>query len=177
MGSLSRWTDWAGVTREPLRPRAAHVSLGTMRNFALILALMIATPTLAAEGGGKGANVGQYIDISPVAAPIIVNGKLLNYVFVSVRLNLAGRADAARWREKEPFFRDALVRSAHRTPFLKQGSYTAIDEAALKGAMMREAGRIAGPGVVAGVDVTSQTPQHANVPPPAAALPSRVPIP
>ena len=50
--------------------------------------------------------------------PIVVDGQLVNYVFVYVRLNLTSGANATRLREKEPFFRDALVRAGHRTPFV-----------------------------------------------------------
>jgi hypothetical protein len=62
-------------------------------------------------------------------------------------------------REKEPYFRDALVRAAHRTPFTKAGDYSAIDEAKLAAAIVREASAIAGRGVVRSVVVTSQSPQ------------------
>ena len=42
--------------------------------------------------------------------PIVVDGQLVNYVFVYVRINLKSGADVTKMREKEPFFRDALVR-------------------------------------------------------------------
>ncbi len=45
----------------------------------------------------------------------------MNYVFVIVRINLTTTANAAQLREKEPFFRDALVRAGHRTPFSQSG--------------------------------------------------------
>ena len=46
---------------------------------------------------------------------VVVNGQLVNYIFVNVRVNLTSRADVTKLREaKEPFFRDALVRDAHR---------------------------------------------------------------
>src|SRR5690349_10869581 len=81
------------------------------------------------EGGDEKSPVGQYVDLSPVALPIVVDGRLVNYVFAYVRINLTLRANSVKLREKEPFFRDALVRAAHRTPFTKAGDYSTVDEA------------------------------------------------
>ena len=69
-------------------------------------------------------------------------------------------ADVARWRAKEPFFRDALVRAGHATPFTRPDDYNVVDAAKLTAVMMREAQAIAGPGVVRSVVVTRQTPRH-----------------
>lgn len=128
---------------------------------------LIATLVLASAGGGAlaagpngPATVGQYVELQPVGLPVVAHGQLLNYVFVYVRLNLAPEADAARMRDKEPFFRDALVRMAHRTPFTVAGDYNKIDEGRLTASLMREASVIGGPGAIRSVVVTSQAPQH-----------------
>ncbi|HSV03371.1 MAG TPA: hypothetical protein VLI41_09210 [Phenylobacterium sp.] len=125
---------------------------------ALIAAALLLS--FAAPAAAAPAQVGQYVDILPVGLPVVAQGRLVNYVFVYLRLNLAPAADALRLRDKEPYFRDALVRSAHRTPFGAPGDVNRIDEPRLCAAMMREAAAIAGPGVVRSVVVTSQTPQH-----------------
>ena len=109
--------------------------------------------------------VGQYVDVQPVGMPVVVKGQLRNYVFVYVRLHLASGADVSRWRQREPLFRDALVRAAHRTPFTVADDPHRIDEAKLSAAMMREAGAIAGPGVVRAVVVTSQASRGRAAPP------------
>ena len=131
------------------------------RLLPLMLAAALAGPALAAEHGGEGekkdAAVGQYVDISPVALPIVYEGRLINYVFVYVRLNLAPSADAIKLREKEPYFRDALVRIAHRTPFTRLDNFAAIDEARLKSSLGAAAAQIAGPKVIASVVITSQS--------------------
>ena len=132
---------------------------------ALIVAAPLALMAAQAHASGKKAEaegkapVGQYVDLQPVGLPIVSKGRLVNYVFVYVRINLTSAANAARWREKEPFFRDALVRAAHRTPFTKDGDLSRIDEAKLSAAMMRDAAPIAGRGAVKSVVVTSQTPK------------------
>ena len=122
-----------------------------------ILALST-VPATAAEGGKPA--VGQYVDLQPVAIPVVDGGRLRNYVFVSVRLNLSARVDPTATQTKAPYFRDALVRTSHRTPFSVPGDWTRIDEQALKASLFRQASAIAGPGVITGVVITSSQPQH-----------------
>jgi len=129
--------------------------------FAAPLALL-ATAVSASEKEAKDEKtaVGQYVDLSPVALPIAVNGRLVNYVFAYVRINLTPNANSVKLREKEPFFRDALVRAGHRTPFTNPRDYTVLDGARLSAALTREATLIAGPGMVKSVVITSQTPKR-----------------
>lgn len=124
--------------------------------------LLAATAARASEGEGEGAKkeAGQYVDLSPIALPVVVDGRLINYVFVSVRLNLTNAADSVKLRAKEPYFRDALVRAGHRTPFTNPRDYTVIDEAKLKAVMLREAQAIGGARYFTSVTVTSQTPKQ-----------------
>lgn len=119
----------------------------------------------AAHAAEKPKEVGQYVDLQPVAMPIVVDGQLVNYVFVYVRVNLRPGADVTKIRDKEPAFRDALVRDGHRTPFVVPADWQKVDEAKLIAAMTRDASVIAGPGVVASVSITSQTPQKHVMPP------------
>jgi len=147
--------------------------------FLALAATLTSGAASAAEHGApaKAAGDGQYVDISPVGLPIIYERRLINYVFVSVRLNLTGGSNAMTMREKEPYFRDALVKLAHRRPFTRLDDFTAIDEAALRTAMGAEAARIAGPRQIANVQITSQAPQkRAGLPkPPQAKAPGARP--
>lgn len=130
---------------------------------ALIAALLTLTAVTAQASEpkkeGKG-DVGQYVDLQTVGLPIVSGGRLVNYVFVYVRINLTSGANAARLREKEPFFRDALVRVGHRTPFTDPADLSAIDTVKLRAALTREATAIAGPGQILSVVVTSQAPRR-----------------
>lgn len=129
---------------------------------ALAGLLAAATGANAADTKGK-EEVQQYVAISPVAIPIIAEGKVVNYVFVNVRVDLTNRADATKLREREPYFRDALVRAAHRTPFTDAKDYTKVDEAKLKAAVLRDAQTIAGVQAIRGVTITSQAPKSMRV--------------
>ena len=126
---------------------------------ALLPALMFAGPAAAAGGSGKAADKGgspQYIDISPVALPVTIGSRVVNYIFVGVRLNLTAMANVQKLREREPFFRDALVRAGHRAPFTGKSDFTTVDVERLKAVMMKEAARL-GAKDVQSVAVMSQT--------------------
>src|ERR1700679_2679300 len=109
----------------------------------LILLVALSLLTGAAQAAEKPKAVGQYVDLQPVALPIVVDGRLVNYVFVYVRVNLKASADVTKVRDKEPMFRDALVRDGHRTPFVLPGDWQKVDEARLIAAMTRDTNAIA----------------------------------
>jgi hypothetical protein len=118
--------------------------------------LLATLPLFLAAGAASAetkAATGQYVDLSPVALPVVIDGHLINYVFVYIRVNLTPSADALHLRDKEPYFRDALVRMGHRTPFSVRTDYTRLDEARLKAAFFQAAAGIAGPGIVASIEI------------------------
>lgn len=136
---------------------------------AIAPALLAASTAQAAGGGEKKDTAGQYVDLAPIALPVVVQGRLVNYVFVSLRLNLSPSADSVKLRAKEPWFRDAMVRAGHRAPFTNPKNYLVLDEARLKSVLLREAGAIAGPKNFTSVTVTSMTPkQRSGLPRPPA---------
>ena len=133
---------------------------------ALSLALVSSSALAAGAPKSKAEESGQYVAVSPVGLPVVANGKVVNYIFVTVRIDLTPSANAAKLREREPYFRDALVRAGNRTPFTLASDYTKIDEARLVAALTRDAAAIAGPGAVKGVKVVSQAPKSLRVPKP-----------
>lgn len=126
---------------------------------ALVFALAAAPAVQAKEDEKKPAAASQYIDISPVALPVIVDGIVRNYVFISARINLTPSANSGKLREKEPYFRDAMVRAAHRSPFNKPGDLNHMDEVKLAASLLRDASIICGPGAVKDVKIVNQTPK------------------
>ncbi|WGM38917.1 hypothetical protein [Caulobacter sp. NIBR1757] len=137
---------------------------------AFVPALLAATAAQASGGGEKKKDsAGQYVDLAPIALPVVVGGKLINYIFVALRLNLTPSADSVKLRAKEPWFRDAMVRAGHRQPFTNPKNYLTLDEARLKSVLLREAGAIAGPKNFTSVTITSMTPkQRSGLPRPPA---------
>jgi hypothetical protein len=134
--------------------------LAPLRLLALLTTLFCVGLARAAGTEEKpGEATARYLNISPVAAPIVVDGVLVNYVFLTVRIELRGGVDVTRLREREPYFRDALVRAAHRHPFVKPGDYIHVDEDAVKRAVLADAVRLAGPNTVVEVKIMNAQPQ------------------
>ena len=134
-----------------------------MRRNALITAVLVfaalSAPAFADDGPKPKTDDGS-VTLATVALPLVFDDQIVNYVFVSAKLLLTPQADVTALRDKEPYFRDALVRAAHRTPFVRSEDYDHIDEGKLRAVLYREAVAIVGPGKIAGVVVLSQTAQH-----------------
>jgi flagellar basal body-associated protein FliL len=132
-----------------------------MRLALIALTVMsLATPVLASEAKKPSEDVGQYVDLVPLALPIVAGGQVKNYIFLRVRVNLTKHTDAPKMRDKEPYLRDALIRAGYRTPFTRGDSYLKVDEAKLSAALAKDAAQILGPGKVASVQVMTQDPQR-----------------
>ena len=134
------------------------------------LALLAATPALANDPKKKGkegeAAPDPVIKLQSMALPIIVDGRLVNYVFLQSSITLKPEVPLTVFEGKEPMLRDAIVREAHSKPFMRPDSYVALDEARLKGSILRETNKLIGPGKVAMVTIIKQTPRNFVPPPP-----------
>lgn len=120
-------------------------------------ACLLGARALASESATPSKPDLAYVDISAVPLPIAADGRLINYIFAQVRVNLKPSANILKLREKEPFLRDALIRAAHTTPFTAADSYAHLDEAKLKAAVLVSAREILGASNVAGVTIMKQT--------------------
>ena len=138
------------------------------------LALLAATPALANSPKKKGKEgegeekVDPIIKLQSMALPIIVDGRLVNYVFVQASITFKPEILLTVFEGKEPMLRDAIVREAHSKPFMRPDSYVALDDVRLKASILRETNRLIGPGKVAMVTIVKQTPRNFVPPPPKA---------
>lgn len=111
------------------------------------------------DGEDKGKN-GPWVDVAAVALPIVVNGGLVNYVFVRLRVDLTEGSDFAALKQKEPMLRDAIIRASYRTPFGKKDDVQEIDEARLKAAVKQAAVQVLGAKAAGPVTIISQKPRR-----------------
>lgn len=129
--------------------------------FALgTLALAGTAATTASASDDAPPAGGVTSNIAGVGLPIISGGRIRNYVFVTVSLTLGGGFTPEQMRLKEPYFRDALVRAAYRTPFVLADDWTQVDAPAVCAMLMRAAPSIAGAGSIASVQVALQVPRR-----------------
>jgi hypothetical protein len=112
------------------------------------------------EAGKSTSAIGDKVDTAPFGLPVIWKGRIMNYVFVRLRLHLAKPSDVGVLRAKEPFVRDVVVRAAHRTPFTLPNDLNHIDADALTKAVLPGINAELGAGVVKSVEVLEQNAQH-----------------
>jgi hypothetical protein len=133
----------------------------TMRKIVPILALMAScfvTPALAVEGAST-IKVDPNIPLAPVAIPITYDGRLINYVFLSIKVVLTPQADVVKLSGKEPYYRDVLVRAAHRQNLMAAGNPNRVDEAQVKAILKRESASFMDPRLIARIEIVRQDPK------------------
>lgn len=125
----------------------------------LVAGLVPISSAFAAEGKAKAeADSNRTIDIQSVPAPVFKDGKLLNYIFLSVKLEMAKGQNVLGDRERVHFVRDAMVRNLHKTSIGKAGKFDEIDEAVALQIVRASAAQIFGDKAVSAVTITSAEP-------------------
>jgi hypothetical protein len=128
-----------------------------IRRSLLAAVVALGLPRTAHAGEEEAA---ASVNISGVGLPVIAEGRVRNYVFVSLRLHLGRGANAEAVRSKEAHFRDALVRAAHRTPFTVAQDWTRLNAQAMSASLLAAGTAIAGRGSVARVEIVGQSPRR-----------------
>lgn len=100
------------------------------------------------------------VRLATVGIPVMENGEVVNYLFLSVRINLTLTAPEGKFRDMEPYFRDAMVRLSHKTSFGMAGHSDQLDVPRFTNAMMVEWTKITGPHMIKSIDVLAQSPKR-----------------
>lgn len=82
-----------------------------------------------AEGGAEEQLSSRSMDAPYLAVPVMRDGVLVNYLFVSIRIEVANGVDLWRTRERAHFLRDALVRASHANDLSSAQDPNALNEA------------------------------------------------
>ena len=123
-----------------------------------LIAALIATPAMAVEGAAT-IKIDPSIPLAPVAVPITENGKLVNYVFLSIKIMLSPKADLYRLVGQEPYYREALVRAGHRQSLGVPGDSNRVDEKLVKAVLKREAASFMDARMIASIEIVRQDPK------------------
>ena len=107
-----------------------------------IAAAMLASTLLAglasasgpsAEAKGKEEEGEQLssrsMDAPYLAVPVVRQGQLVNYLFVSIRIEISQGVDLWQTRERAHFLRDALVRASHGNDLADAEDNNTLNEA------------------------------------------------
>lgn len=102
------------------------------------LAVSTATAQPSAHGSAKEKGKGEggdettssrSMDAPYLAVPVVRDGMLVNYLFVSIRVEINQGVDLWRTREKAAFLRDALVRACHANELASADDVNVLNEA------------------------------------------------
>lgn len=81
------------------------------------------------ESGDAPAVNGRSMDAPYLAVPVVRNGQLVNYLFVSIRIDIANGVDLWQTRERAHYLRDALVRASHSNDLADPENNNALNDA------------------------------------------------
>jgi len=121
-------------------------------------AIALASRANAAPEAEKPAEA-AWVTMTGLGLPIVVEDRVINHIFVELKLHLKPGHPLEQVRAKDAAMRDALVRAGHATPFVLPTNYNRINEQALARSLMQIAAREVGRGVVTRVEVVRQTPR------------------
>lgn len=108
------------------------------------------------EGAGEdAANTSRTMDAPYLAVPVVRDGQLVNYLFVSIRIEIAQGVDLWRTRERAQFLRDALVRASHANDLSDPNNNNALNEARAIAVYRAAAVQALGEQAVGGVSIVS----------------------
>jgi hypothetical protein len=107
------------------------------------------------KSGQSGADASRSMDAPYLAVPVVRDGRLVNYLFVSLRIQIAPTVDLWRTRERAQFLRDALVRASHANQLSDPGDINKLNEALALQVYREAAVQSLGAQAVAGISIVS----------------------
>lgn len=121
---------------------------------------------LAYASGPSGAEKAEQEETAPgasarsmdapyLAVPVVRDGQLVNYLFVSVRIEISPSVDLWRTREQAHFLRDALVRASHANDLADPDDANTLNEAHAVEVYRAAAVEALGERAVAGVSIVA----------------------
>jgi len=87
-----------------------------------------------------------------LVAPVVIDGQLHHYAYLSVSLKLADDGQKTMVLEKIPYLQDAFLREVHETSIVLEGNPDAVDTDGLAERLIAISARVLGPGVVKNVE-------------------------
>lgn len=113
----------------------------------------------AAKGGKQGeggeASVSRSMDAPYLAVPVVRDGVLVNYLFVSVRIEINQGVDLWRTRERAQYLRDALVRACHANQLDDPNDINALNQPRAIQVFHDTAAQVLGPRTVGRVTIVA----------------------
>jgi hypothetical protein len=124
---------------------------------ALAASLALPSPAAFAEAAAKAAQgeSARAMDVMNLEAPVVRDGRLVNYLFINARIQLAPGVDVFRTREKGHFLRDALLKAVHRRSVAVADRDDTLDRAAAIALITATARQTLGDNAIRSVEILS----------------------
>ncbi len=130
-----------------------------VRALALVLLLACAASAPAAFANEAKASAegesARAMDVLNLVTPVVRDGRLVNYLFLNVRLQLSPSVDLWRTREKGHFLRDALLKAVHRRSVAAADRDDQIDPVAAQALILTVARQTLGANAIRSVEILS----------------------
>lgn len=144
---------------------------GIRAALAAVLALAWAGTAAAAEEKGKDkekapSEADLRLDITGLGLPVLENGRVINFIFVRIRINMNPGISKPDIDAGDPFIRERVLRAAYRTPLNTGNELMALDTEKLTAVTLREARAYYGAARVRSVEIRDQKPQKRIYRPP-----------
>ncbi len=134
--ALTKVADHQGIVK---RQKFARAMAAALVASTLLAGLAASNRADAAGGGGhsapskggdeEGAELSsRSMDAPYLAVPVVRDGVLVNYLFVSIRVEISNSVDLWRTREHAHFLRDALVRASHNNDLADARDINVLNE-------------------------------------------------
>lgn len=134
---------------------------------ALLVCLVGASPACASSakkapehgkpeseaGREMGAPSDPNIDMPGLVSPVVVDGELHRYVYLSLKLKLSDVGQRPMMLKKIPYLQDAFLREVHGASIAHNNDPSIVDEAGVIGRLMHVCEIVVGPGVVKEIEI------------------------
>jgi len=146
---------------------AAQKGIGRFMTVLMVLTLGLGVHALApamahakAEEPAEGATEANLrLDVSGLGLPVLKDGRVVNYVFVRLRINLNPGIDRPDIEAGEPFFRERMLKAAYRAPLNSGTDLMTLDPQKLEAQTVSAARAVYGAARVRSVEIRDQKPQ------------------
>ncbi|MDE3114355.1 MAG: hypothetical protein KGL26_02030 [Pseudomonadota bacterium] len=126
---------------------------------AVLLAGILSSPGRAADAPKPAAAnnppPGTSVEMPILIAPMVVDGNLLAYAYVTSIIVATSPPAAVEVRARVPFIQDAFVRDVNGPSIVDKNTPDQVDKAALGTRLLATARRVVGPGKVAEVRISA----------------------
>jgi hypothetical protein len=97
------------------------------------------------------------IDMPGLVAPVVVDGELHRYVYLSLKLTVGDIGQRSMLLEKVPYLQDAFLREVHGASIAHNNDPAIVDEAGVIGRLMHVCETVVGAGIVKEIEILKPT--------------------